>query len=85
MPWGKVFKHITNPLQNPTPIHPDILDQMNTHFNVGDLVETNHKSVGIIKAINESTKRVQFIFLVPIIPNILLCWITLKRSLLVIL
>ena len=54
---GEGLQTYYNPMQNPAPIHPDILDQMNTHFTIGDLVETNHKSIGIVKGINEKIEE----------------------------
>lgn len=51
---GEGLQTYFNPMKNPAPIHPDILKQMSEEFKVGDLVETNTRSVGIIK---ETTSR----------------------------
>lgn len=48
---GEGLKTYYNPMKNPAPIHPDILKLMNQKFQVGDLVETDTRSVGIIKEI----------------------------------
>lgn len=51
---GEGLQTYYNPMKNPAPIHPDILEQMKTDFNIGDLVETNDKSIGIVKGINNN-------------------------------
>ena len=49
---GEGLKTYHSPLNNPAPIHPDILEKMCTEFKVGDLVETNYRALGIIKAVS---------------------------------
>ena len=49
---GEGLKTYQTSLNNPTPIHPDILEKMCTEFKVGDLVETSYRAIGIIKGIS---------------------------------
>ncbi len=48
---GEGLKTYFDPINNPAPIHPDILKQMSKEYKIGDLVETHQGSVGIIKSI----------------------------------
>ncbi len=48
---GEGLRTYYNPLSNPTPLHPDIIEQLSTEFKIGDLVETHLKQIGIIQAI----------------------------------
>tara|TARA_B100000989_G_scaffold295556_1_gene276898 strand:- start:1302 stop:1598 length:297 start_codon:yes stop_codon:yes gene_type:complete len=48
---GQGLQTYFNPMKNPAPIHPDILKQMNQSFEVGDLVETSNRLVGIVKGV----------------------------------
>ena len=48
---GEGLRTYYNPMKNPAPIHPDALKLINKDFKVGDLVETNTRSVGIVKEV----------------------------------
>ena len=49
---GQTLSTYFNPLNNPTPIHPDILKLMCTEYKVGDLVETHERAIGVIKEVS---------------------------------
>jgi len=48
---GEGLKTYYNPMLNPAPIHPDHLKNMSQTYNVGDLVETNTRKVGVVTGV----------------------------------